>query len=309
MSRIYIDGHCDSLEVALDKKIEMNNSELEFNFKSAKNLAPCIQVCSAFVGSEFNDGFERALDILNKYNSDKYKTILIKSLNDIKKVMDYKKVGVLLSIENGKAINDNLDNIDILYDIGVRMMGVTWNDDNLLGCGALTKKDLGLTDFGREYIKKLADKKIIIDVSHCSNKTFWDVCNETNGRIVASHSCCKSLCNHCRNLDDNQIKEIAKRNGIIGICLSAPFLNENELANVDDIIEHIKYIVDLVGVDYIGLGSDFDGVIKDHKLQDIKNINDIYIIENKLKMIGYNKKIVKKIMEENWLRVIESSLE
>lgn len=308
MSTIYIDGHCDSLEVALDKKIGMRNLELEFNFKNAKKLAPCIQVCAAFVGSEFEDGFKRALDILNKYNQSRYNTVLIKSLDDIKKIFDYKKVGILLSVENGKAINDNLDNIDVLYDIGVRMMGITWNDDNLLGCGALTKKDLGLTDFGKKYIKKLDDKKIIIDVSHCSNKTFWDVCDETDNVIVASHSCCKSICNHCRNLDDNQIKEIAKRDGIIGICLSAPFLNENEVANVDDIVNHIKYIIDLVGADYVGLGSDFDGVIKEHKLQDVKNINDIYIIENKLKMIGYNKKIIKKIMGENWLRVIKNNL-
>lgn len=307
MSIIYIDGHCDSLEVSLDKQINMRNSELEFNFKDANKITPCIQICAAFVGSEFEDGFNRALDILKRYNQNRYNTILIKDLNDIKNVIDNKKVGVLLSIENGKAINNDLDNIDLLYDIGVRMMGVTWNDDNLLGCGAFTNKDNGLTELGKKYIKKLVERKIIVDVSHCSNKTFWDICNETDKMIVASHSCCKSICNHCRNLDDNQVKEIAKREGIIGICLSAPFLNENEVANVDDIINHIKYIVDLVGPDYVGLGSDFDGVIKEHKLQDVKNINDIYIIENKLKMIGYNKKVINKIMWENWMRVIKAN--
>ena len=178
-------------------------------------------------------------------------------------------------------------------------MGITWNDDNELGCGAKTLNDTGLTDLGIQYVKRLENKHIIIDVSHCSEKSFYDTLKNTTVPIIASHSCVKNICNHVRNLDDNQIKEIAQRDGVIGICFCRPFLTSNANANVKDIVKHIDYIANLVGIDYIALGSDFDGVEEEHRLEDIKGVKNIHILINELYKYGYKKEDVDKITSKN----------
>ena len=134
-------------------------------------------------------------------------------------------------------------------------MSVTWNDDNDLGCGCKSKNDIGLTELGVEYVKKANEMGIVLDVSHLSEKSFWQVVNITNKPVVASHSNVYELCNNSRNLKDEQIKAIAKSGGIIGICYYSEFLNSSRKADVKDIVEHIKYIKNLVGIDYIGFGS------------------------------------------------------
>ncbi len=312
--KILVDGHCDTLSKALDEKNDLENKEYCFNLVDANKKTPCIQMMAAYIAPKFVDngigGFNRAINILEQFKKDKDKSEIINILNkeDLNKTVDEKKIGILLTIENGSAISGNIENIEKLYEKGIRVMSVTWNEDNDLGCGALTKNDKGLTKLGKEYIKKLEEKKIIIDVSHSSQKTFWDITKCTSASIVATHSCVYSICNHPRNLKDEQIIEIANRKGIIGICFASNFLNQSGKSNSDDIINHIKYIKDLVGIDYIGLGSDFDGVDFDDMPSDIRGIKDIYKLEKKMKIEGFTEEEINKVMGENWLRVLKNIL-
>lgn len=307
---IYADGHCDTLKKAFDKKIDLYSKELDFNLVDADLNIPRIQNLAAFVHPDFEDGFERAKNIIEYYDTVKDKTILIKNLDDLKDVLENKKMGVILSIENGRGVGDNIGNVDWFYEKGIRIMGLTWNEDNLIGCGALTENDTGLTEFGKEYVKKLEDKNILIDVSHASEKTFWDTINNTKKTIIATHSCSYNLCNHPRNLKDDQIKEIAKRGGIIGVCFANKFLNKDkDSASVLDIVKHIEYIIDLVGEDYVGLGSDFDGLGTDFKLNDVSNVGKVDLIENELIKKGYSRNLIDKIMGYNWVRVLKDNLQ
>lgn len=312
--KILVDGHCDTLSKALDEKSDLENKEYCFNIVDANNKTPCIQMMASYIAPRYVDrelgGFNRAIDILEQFKKDEKKKEIINVLNkeDLNTVINEKKIGILLTIENGSAISGNIENIEKLYEKGIRVMSVTWNEDNDLGCGALTKNDKGLTKLGKEYIKKLEEKKIIIDVSHSSQKTFWDITKCTSASIVATHSCVYSICNHPRNLKDEQIIEIANRKGIIGICFASNFLNQSGKSNSDDIINHIKYIKDLVGIDYIGLGSDFDGVDFDDMPSDIRGIKDIYKLEKKMKIEGFTEEEINKVMGENWLRVLKNIL-
>lgn len=312
--KILVDGHCDTLSKALDEKSDLENKEYCFNLVDANKKTPCIQMMAAYISPKFVDngigGFNRAINILEQFKKDKDKSEIINILNkeDLNKTVDEKKIGIILTIENGSAISGNIENIEKLYEKGIRVMSVTWNEDNRLGCGALTKNDEGLTKLGEEYIRKLEEKNILIDVSHSSEKTFWDITKCTNRTIVATHSCVNSICNHPRNLKDEQIIEIANREGIIGICFASHFLNESGKSNVVDIINHIKYIKDLVGIDYIGLGSDFDGVDFDNMPSDIRGIKDINKLEEEMKMEGFTEEEINKVMGENWLRVLRNIL-
>ena len=311
----YFDGHCDTLSKALDTEKDLYDNDLQFSFKRAIEIGGGIQVMACFVDTEIltqkNAGFNRCDNILKKFEEYQKKNkcnILIKNKNDLENALNSNDIRVILSIENGSAISGNLDNIDYFYNKGVRIMSITWNYDNELGCGAKTKNDTGLTSMGVEYVRKLNELGIVIDVSHLSEKSFWDVISVSTKPVVATHSNVYNLCENPRNLRDNQIKAIAKSGGMVGICFYSDFLNENRRADVDDIIEHINYIEKLVGIDYVGLGSDFDGVEEEHRLEDIKGVKNIHILINELYKYGYKKEDVDKITSKNFVRVAKQIL-
>lgn len=177
------------------------------------------------------------------------------------------------------------------------------------GTGAETKQDTGLTTFGKQYIQKMNEMKMLIDVSHSSPKTFWDTIKLSQAPVIATHSCSDHLCHHPRNLSDEQIKEIASRNGIIGICYCATFLSENGMATVQDVVKHICYIANLVGTDYVGLGSDFDGLDEEEQTEGAKKISDIPNLIQELKKAGFYEQEIEKIMGKNWIRVLKENME
>ena len=179
------DGHCDTLSVALDENKDIDDLEFSFNLIDCKNLdKSVIQVMAVYVSPKFvkegtNNAWERANNIIDKFYEQKEKfnqeIVQILKVEDVEKIRFEKKIGVMLSIENGSAICGQIERIKQLYDRGVRVMSITWNEDNDLGCGAQTLNDTGLTKLGEQYIKELEKNHIIIDVSHASEKTFWDV--------------------------------------------------------------------------------------------------------------------------------------
>lgn len=300
-----VDGHCDTIQLALDKNLDLSDKSLSFNLAGALENTPIIQMMAAFVNPSYKNSFKRACDIISYFEKqiNKYpqNLIQIRKSEDIEKAKKENKIGCLLTIENGSAIEDNIENINYFYKKGVKFMSVTWNEDNLLGCGAHTKNDNGLTEFGKRYIKELNKKKIIVDVSHSSEKTFWDVIDTSVEPIVATHSCCYTLCAHPRNLKDEQIKAIAQKSGIIGVCYCKEFLSNNKTAGTKEIVEHIAYIANLVGIDYVGLGSDFDGLEEKNIPNNLRNIGQINNLIKELEKVGFSKQEICKIMGENWL--------
>lgn len=307
-----IDGHCDSIQIALDKGIDLEDKSLSFNLQEALERVPIIQMTATFIHPKYKYPFQRACDIIKHFERQMKKydkeLVQVKTKEDIETVKNENKIGCLLTIENGEAIENKLENVDYFYAKGVRLMSITWNEDNLLGCGASTKQDNGLTEFGKQYIKKLNNKKIIVDVSHSSQNTFWDTMKVSERPVVATHSCCYSLCQHPRNLKDEQIKAIARNGGIIGICYCTAFLSETEIASTKEIAKHIAYVTNLVGIEYVGLGSDFDGLEKENIPTDLKNIGQIDNLIQALENIGFYQNEIEKIMGENWTRVLNREI-
>lgn len=308
-----IDLHSDTIQRAKDEKLQLTDKKLAVNIKDLEENLPYIQCLGTFVNPKYNvanGGFRRAISIIDNFYKlyEKEKMYIIRNAEDLKCKELEEKIGIILTIENGSAISSNLENIDKLYKKGIRMMGVVWNNDNELATGAMTTNDLGLTYLGKQYVKKLEEKNIIIDVSHMSKKSFYDTLENTNVPIIASHSCVEKICNHRRNLDDNQIKQIAKRDGVIGICFCKPFLTKETKATVKDIVKHIDYIINLVGIDYVAIGSDFDGVEKENEIEDIKGVKDIKKIILGLESKGYKKEDIEKITSKNFLRIANKIL-
>lgn len=150
----------------------------------------------------------------------------------------------------------------------------------------------------------MEELNVLIDVSHLSEKSFWDVLGVCNKPIIASHSCIYALCGHPRNLRDNQIRQIARLNGTIGVNIYNKFLADGNKCDIKKIVEHIEYIVSLVGIDYVGIGTDFDGIPKEGKPEGINTVADIYKIFEELEKRGYCQEDIDKIAGLNHLRLL-----
>lgn len=215
---------------------------------------------------------------------------------------------VFLGIENGCALAGNLDNIDYFYRLGVRYITLCHNGDNLLCDSAMQSLDThnGLSEFGRQVVLKMNAVGMMVDVSHVGEKSFWDTVALSTKPIIASHSCCKALRNHPRNLTDEQIRAIARSGGVVQICLYKHFLSDTDVATVADAVRHIKHVVELVGVDYVGIGSDFDG---GGEIAGATSENQLINITKALIKEGFDDDKISKILGGNLLRVFRSITE
>ena len=166
------------------------------------------------------------------------------------------KVVFALSIEGSRPFEGSLENVDRLYDMGLRFAELTWSVDTEVGTGAGTKQQTGLTEFGRRLVRKLAETGMVCDVSHASPATFWDAVRMEPGNIIASHSNAAALCDHPRNLTDDQIRAIADQDGVISVCFFPDFL-QGDPPGAEDVVEQMAYVGELVGIEHVGLGFDY----------------------------------------------------
>lgn len=216
------------------------------------------------------------------------------------------KVAAMLSIEGADVLKGKIELIGIFHKLGVRMIGLVHSLRNQIADGVTDRRTRGgLTEFGVQIVEELERIGIIIDVSHLNDEGFWDVINLTNKPIIASHSNSRTICDHPRNLTDEQIKAIAEVGGVMGVNFAPSFINPIQ-ATVHRLVDHIDHIVNLVGPDHIGLGSDFDGISDTPiGLEDVTKISKItlelikrqYSIEDIQKILGYNHlRLIKKII-------------
>lgn len=172
------------------------------------------------------------------------------------------EIGAILSLEGCDAIGEDLFKLDAIIQAGVKLVGLTWNDENAVAYGAEQDPTKGLKPFGVEVIEKLNAHQIIIDVSHLNEQSFWDVLPRAK-YLIASHSNARALCNHPRNLTDEQAKALVRHGGHIHVVYYPDFITtEERIVQLQDVVAHLRYLADLVGGEVLGLGSDFDGIEK-----------------------------------------------
>jgi len=167
---------------------------------------------------------------------------------------------VMLSIEGGEIIEDSIERLRDFRALGVRLLSLTWNHENLIAYPHTDHGHRGLKPFGWQVVKEMNKLGIAADVSHLGEGGFWDLIFHNEKPPMASHSCCRKLCMHTRNLTDDQIRALIECKGWIGINFCPAFLTEKGRASVDTVIDHIAHIADLGGIENVGFGSDFDGI-------------------------------------------------
>ena len=214
------------------------------------------------------------------------------------------KKAFFIGIENGYGIGKDIKNVKKYKDMGVQYMTLSHSYDNDICSSSTNTEDAskGLTAFGREVVKEMNKVGMMIDISHVSESTFWDVIKLSKDPVFASHSSVKALCNSDRNLTDEQLRALAKNGGVIQICIYGGYLNKNpKAASVDDVVNHIDHAVKVAGIDHVGIGSDFDG---GGGVLGCAGDNDMINITVKLIEKGYSEEDIRKIWGGNFFRVM-----
>ncbi|MEO0128773.1 MAG: membrane dipeptidase [candidate division WOR-3 bacterium] len=237
----------------------------------------------------FDAGVKLVLNTLNYLKSRKEINILYE-LNRL----DTKKTNIILGVEGGHIFDKSFTQFETFYELGVRVFTITWNNSNRFAHSAFDNDKKGLTRMGREFIKMLKHYDIIIDLSHSSTRTALEVCEISENPVIASHSCIRSLNPFIRNIDDQAIRAIVKRDGVIGINFSKKHLGTH------NVVEHIDYLYKNFGISSVGLGSDFDGITDPV----MKCPEGYKKTANMLQKIGYKKTQIEKIFYKNFSRIL-----
>ena len=355
---IVVDSHNDFIWQVYDKGAEFKGSSFTQSdlprFRSGgldvQFFAVWIPMKEVKNSFSFVKGQINRLNRIEEENSNDLE--FAKSYDEVMSVLAKNKVCGLIGVEGGTAIENNVDNINKLYDMGVRYIGLTWNNSNVIASSAKDEtekgKKGGLTEFGKKVIQRMNELGMMIDVAHLGENSFWDVAELSTQPIFSSHSNAYSINPHFRNLTDDQIKAIAKSGGVIQVNFYDEFLDKDARRNrtknayqlykkeldalndkygddlekyneerdkflkeknltggttIDKVIEHIDYIKNLVGADYVGLGSDFDGGISPPA--ELYDASCYPMITQKLVEKGYTDEEIKKILGLNMLRVFK----
>ncbi|WP_066173189.1 dipeptidase [Bacillus marinisedimentorum] len=261
------DAHCDVLlKMRFDPAIRFkDSSSLHTNLVKLKKSNAFIQVFAIYIPEQvpYDQRFLTALEMADLFHS----KILgrhpeMKAIQSRKDIEGLKEgeIGAVLALEGCDAIGSDPVKLKTLLRLGVSSVGLTWNYANQVADGILESRGAGLSAFGVDTVNMLNEARVWTDVSHLSVNGFWDVMDAARYPI-ASHSNAKSLCGHVRNLEDDQIEALIRKDGMIGITFVPDFLNDDaDSATIDDVIRHLDHVCSLGGADNVGFGSDFDGI-------------------------------------------------
>jgi membrane dipeptidase len=221
-------------------------------------------------------------------------------------------LATILHIEGAEAIDPDLHMLDVLHEAGLRSLGLVWSRSNIFGHGvpfrypASPDTGPGLTERGHALVQACNRLKIMIDVSHLNEKGFWDVARLTDAPIVATHSNAHAICPHSRNLTDRQLSAIRESRGMVGVNFATAFIRpdgrRDANTTLQEMIRHIDHLIEHVGVDGVGLGSDFDGATIPVAIGDARGLPRLV---EAMRKHGYDDATVRKICYENWIGVLE----
>lgn len=309
------DLHCDTLYECCETGKRLRENDLHINRAAAQRYRHYVQFFALFCGARApDDAREAGRDYLLDTPPDERLARMLQTAQrefaanedwltfcttaaELDAAAEAGKAAAFLSIEGAELLPEREDALDIAYDAGVRMLTVTWNYRSRYGCAAILDQEEGLTDAGRRLVRDCAQKGIIVDVSHLSERGFWDVCETIDVPFAASHSDSRALCRHPRNLSDRQFAEIARRGGLVGINLYTPFLVRQSDSVLDDAIDHIERFLGLYGEKTVALGCDFDGC--DQLPAGIDGLADVYRLADRMAALGYQQSTIDGLFYEN----------
>ncbi len=317
MMMFVLDSHCDTpLQIHrhnLDLSKDNDNAHVDFPKLGRGRVdgAFFALYIPAEMDADPDRGFEYAKELLHgvrqsvSLNPDKaaFAVTEVQALENKDKGL----FSVFLGLENGSPIGDSPERLRWFHDAGVRYVTLCHSGNNQIcdSCATEEKKWNGLSMFGREVVAEMNRLGMLVDVSHVSDETFYDVLECSAKPVVATHSCCRALADHPRNMTDDMIRSLAEAGGVLQINFYPVFLESSYgTANPSyrRIADHIDHVVELAGIDHVGLGSDFDGI--EMTPDGMEDISKFHLIFNELRGRGYSESDLAKIASGNFFRIL-----
>jgi len=307
---IICDLHCDTISKLTQQGGELISNNTHFDISRAINAGLRLQFFALFsYPSDYNSSLREILKQIYYYNTQI--SLWPDLIFPILKKQDCQNIGAriqlasILHLEGADCIGTDMAILDCLYQLGIRSIGLTWNHRNLLADGVGEGKHAaGLSRVGKEVVIRMAELGILLDLSHLAEPGFQEAIEYYQGPVLVTHANARALCNHPRNLNDTQLKMIRDCSGVIGINQVADFVKADGQPTFDDVLNHIVYIAEKIGLEYVALGSDFDGA--DNLV--LPGIETYDQWENALLARNFTSNEIDMILGQNALRVINQIL-
>ncbi|MDD4774089.1 MAG: membrane dipeptidase [Eubacteriales bacterium] len=279
------DLHCDTLSQMLQTSQDLAENNLHVSLKRASRYDTYTQIFAVWSNQQMSDdeNYTRFFEIINY------------AASELKRTPDFIPY---LAVEGGKLLNGDLLRLDVLHKTGVRFLTLVWSDTCCIGGAHNT--DNGLSSFGRDVVKRCFDLNIIPDLSHASDRSFYEayeIALLNDKPVIASHSNSRTVCHHRRNLTDDMFRLIVDIGGITGISLCRPHLTKSENCGIDSVVAHIEHYMSLGGEKTICLGCDLDGI--DKPPYEINGIEDLYKIGTELQRLNYPNDLIENLFSAN----------
>ncbi len=236
------------------------------------------------------------------------------TVEDIRTCLSENKIAAIMHIEGAEAIDPEFHALEVLYNSGLRSLGPVWSRPTIFGDGVPFRfpsdGDIGagLTEHGLNLVKRCNELGVLVDLSHLNERGFWDVAKHSTAPLVATHSNCHAITPHSRNLTDKQLAAIAESDGMVGVNFAVAFLREDGRMLTDvplsQVLRHMDYLLDHLGEDRVGFGSDFDGA---EVPDDIADAAGLVNLRTAMRAHGYGEALMEKLCHKNWLRVLEKT--
>ena len=239
---------------------------------------------------------------------------IVRTADELEACIEQGIFAALMHFEGAEAIDEDLDALEVYYQAGMRSLGIVWSRPTIFASGVPiafpSTPDMGpgLTDAGKRLVKRCNELGIMIDLSHMNEAGFWDVAERSDAPLVATHSNVHAICPISRNLTDKQLDAIKASDGMVGLNFATGFLNEDGAWDsdrpLDILVKHLDYLVERLGEDRVGLGSDYDGARVPAALSDVSKLPNLI---SALQDAGYNHDLLMKLTHRNWIRVLRKT--
>lgn len=309
---IVFDGHCDTLIDILTntRAWDIFEEKGQVDMPRLQQGGVTAQIFAAFVRTDLrhNAAFEtlRLIETMYRIIDDWPTQItLATSAADVRRARADGKIAAILGLEGAEGLLGDLTVLRAFHRLGVRNIGLTWNNRNQAADGVgEARTGGGLTEFGVKLVEEMRRLGIMVDIAHLAPAGVEDVFEVYDGPVVCSHGNARAICDHRRNLTDAQLEQLAASGGVIGVTFVPPFLAEKpEEATLEKLLDHVDHTVRVAGIDHVGLGSDWDGFFKPTG-DFLQHVGDTPMITEGLVRRGYSETYIRKFLGENWLRVL-----
>ena len=311
-----IDAHCDTVgffcQDNSDYDFPGRNNQHHIDLPRLKESGIILQFFALYITDDYKPvgSLAYCLRLLDCY----YQTMrrcpddlqTIYSASDLNNTFKSSKIAALLSVEGGEALEGELAVLRMLFRLGIRSLGLTWNQKNQLATGiGEDNPEAGLTTFGKQVIREMNSLGMLIDLAHINLQGFFDALKMSSVPVVVSHANARAICDHPRNLTDDQLRALRDIDGVVGMSCCPDFVDPGH-ATTDKLLDHFVHVANVAGVDHLGFGADFDGI--QEVIPGLEDVTGLPRLAEGLSKRGFSRKEIDSITHLNFIRVLQKVL-